>query len=132
MKTSQHTPGPWFLIEPDYDEVREMYDDGEGCPESCKAYISAAGWGQFAHIAVTLNGDADAEGLANARLIAAAPALLAVAKAYEEWEAAMIMCQKAWAGGMAEFPTLTAELWDRLMAIQAMRNAAIRKAVSGG
>lgn len=46
----------------------------------------------------------------------------AVAKAYEQWEADLIMSDEAWKGGMAELPTLTYPLYDRMMEIQAMRN----------
>ena len=52
--------------------------------------------------------------------------LYAVARAYERWEADLILDNDAWAD--RELPTITQPLWDRLMDIQAVRNDAIRKA----
>jgi hypothetical protein len=60
--------------------------------------------------------------------LAAAPDLLALAKAYEQWEADLILCCEAWDGGTAEYPRLTEKLYDRMLEIQAARNAAIAKA----
>ena len=56
--------------------------------------------------------------------------LLALAKAYEAWDAELIMSDEAWEGGMREFPTMTEELWDRLLEIQAMRTEAVAKATN--
>jgi hypothetical protein len=67
-------------------------------------------------------------GDAHASLLAAAPDLLALAKAYEQWEADLILCCEAWDGGTAEYPRLTEKLYDRMLEIQAARNAAIAKA----
>jgi hypothetical protein len=64
-----------------------------------------------------------------ADLMVASPNLLALARAYEEWEADLILSDEAWApNGMAPLPRLTQGLYDRLLEIQAMRNAAISKA----
>lgn len=46
-------------------------------------------------------------------------------KAYERWEADLVLSDEAWRGGMAPLPTITQSLWDRLLEIQAMRNAAL-------
>lgn len=56
-----------------------------------------------------------------------ARALLAFAKAHEQWEADLIMDNKAWNihGPMADYPTFTEPLWDRAMELQAMRNKAL-------
>lgn len=70
----------------------------------------------------------DAENKANAKLIAAAPTLLEVARAYERWEGDLVNSQDAWGAGFATLPTLTQPLFDRLLEIQTMRNAAISKA----
>ena len=51
-----------------------------------------------------------------------APALDAL-KAYEQWEADLIMENKCWEG--REVPQLTGELWDRLLELRAMRNRAL-------
>jgi hypothetical protein len=64
---------------------------------------------------------------ANARLIAAAPDLVDLVEAYEAWEGDLILSDEAWDGGMAPLPRLTQELWDRLLEIQAMRNAVSKK-----
>ena len=55
--------------------------------------------------------------------------LLAVAKAYEQWEADLIMSDEAWNGNSAMLPTITQELWDRLIEIQTMRNRAVAAAL---
>ena len=72
----------------------------------------------------------ESEAEANTRLMAAAKDLLAVAKAYDAWEANLILSDKAWDGGMAEFPRLTQELLDEFMQVQALRNAAVKKATA--
>lgn len=54
--------------------------------------------------------------------------LLAVAKAYEQWEADLVTSNEAWKGGTAELPTLTWELWDSLLEIQGLRNKAVKRA----
>jgi hypothetical protein len=51
--------------------------------------------------------------------------LAEVARAYNRWEADLILSDEAWRGGMAELPTLTYPLYDRMMEIQAMRNEAL-------
>lgn len=61
----------------------------------------------------------------DAHLVAAAPDLAAVAMAYEQWEADLILDHNAW---NHELPYLTQGLWDRLLEIQAMRNAALSRA----
>lgn len=67
--------------------------------------------------------------LADARLIAAAPELYEVSKAYEQWEADLILSNDAWApDGEAVTPRITPELWERLLEIQKMRNAVLAKA----
>jgi hypothetical protein len=61
------------------------------------------------------------------RLIAAAPDLLEVAKAYERWEADLILDADAWKG--RDLPAISQAIWDRLIEIQALRNAAIARAM---
>ena len=92
--TTQHTPGPWTIkffrsIEPNH------------------ALICAEDWHDFASVVVRFCGDDtdDATGLANARLIAAAPDLLAALEELclapnkhrpdEYWEAARAAIAKA-------------------------------------
>lgn len=58
-------------------------------------------------------------------LIAAAPDLADVALAYERWEADLILDPRPWVNDIVTIP---AKLWDRFMEIQAMRNAALKKA----
>jgi len=48
-----------------------------------------------------------------------------VLKAYEEWEADLILCREAWDGGSGGLPILTESLWDRLLGIQEMRNVVL-------
>ena len=58
-----------------------------------------------------------------------APKPIDVLRAYEAWEADLLLSAEAWGGGfpggMRDLPTFTEPLWDRFMEIQAMRNAAI-------
>jgi len=51
--------------------------------------------------------------------------LVEVADGYEQWEAAMLESQQAWADGRRALPLLTQELWDTLLALQGQRNAAL-------
>lgn len=62
-ENTQHTPGPWMALEPESSEEHWEIEDG------------------FGHTATVYGDDAEAE--ANARLIAAAPDLLAACKAWE-------------------------------------------------
>ncbi len=61
----------------------------------------------------------------DAWLMASAPDGLALAKAYEAWEADLIMDAAAWRDGL---PRLTPRHYDRLLELQAQRNAFIAKA----
>jgi hypothetical protein len=45
-----------------------------------------------------------------------------VLKAYEQWEADMILAGECWVNGL---PRITQTLWDRFIEIQAMRNRAL-------
>jgi len=63
--------------------------------------------------------DLDADEMA-----AAFQALLAACEAYEEWEADIILN----ADWRSELPRISQAQWDRLVEIQAMRNAAIAQA----
>lgn len=56
--------------------------------------------------------------------------LLAACKAYEQWEADLVLCSEAWSTGDG-LPRMTQELYDRFMEIQALRNVAISKAEKG-
>lgn len=58
--------------------------------------------------------------------------LAAFAVAHERWEADLILSDEAWDGGMAEFPRLTAELYDSFMQVQALRNEALELALKMG
>ena len=68
--TATHTPGPWTI------------DRYAGEPDNY-AYFQAPHWGNFAQAVVRMEGDNEdcPIGLANARLIAAAPELLAALQA---------------------------------------------------
>ena len=59
------------------------------------------------------------------RLSRVAAKLAELAEAYEQWEADLILSEEAWDGGIRPLPILTYELWDRLLEIQGMRNAAL-------
>jgi hypothetical protein len=100
--------GPWVMDERKPSGIRHIIAEVAGAPYLCD--------------------DRGENTYANARLIAAAPELAAVAKRYEAWEARLILCDEAWSGGVAPLPTLTEELWDELLEIQRDRNEALGKA----
>ncbi len=68
------TPGPWSLALPDYDEAQAAYHDGV---EPDQASVSGGGWRGLATVYVVVGGQRDEAGEANARLVSAAPDLLA-------------------------------------------------------
>jgi len=47
-------------------------------------------------------------------------------KAYEQWEADLIMSDEAWDNGRAALPTLTYPLYDKLLELQAERNRLLK------
>lgn len=63
---------------------------------------------------------------ANTRIMGAAKDLLAVAKAYEAWEAKLVLADAACGGSL---PRMTQELCEEFLEIQWLRNAAVRKAM---
>ena len=116
MSEVRHTPAPWFC-------------DGYNVRQPGGRYIAYTGPNHTpAH---EYPPACAAEDKANARIISSVLDLLEVALAYEKWEADMILCDRAWRRGAASLPTLTQELWGRLLEIQKMRNAAIAKARGG-
>lgn len=74
--------------------------------------------GAYAYIVDCLRVKMEALGAAEARIEKLEAALLA----YEKWEADLIMCDDAWRGSL---PTLTQELYDRMIELQEMRNEAL-------
>lgn len=79
--------------------------------------------------------DLDGKGEVNAEFIVRAcnshEELLKVAKAYESWEAMLIVYDTAWRdpnGEPRDLPRIPQTLWDQLIEIQNMRNAAIVRA----
>lgn len=119
MSEFKGTPGPW-IASFDYDGFPpDVVTKSRGQLEIiCRVTANVPS------IRITHKGEPNA----NACLIAAAPELKEVAEAYERWEADLILCGKAWNHGLATLPTITQPLWDRLIEIQAMRNAALQKA----
>lgn len=101
-----------LVVNPVKAQVDELFPDGRIVPVC-----------QMLHWGSGERTELQVEMLANK--IAAAPELLAVAKAYERWEADLILCDVAWVGST---PRITQQLWDRFLEIQAMRNKAIAKA----
>lgn len=105
----KYTPGPWSLFRREVDGLPMVIS-----PHEPLCVCNVTDYGAM---------PADANGA----LIAAALDLLAVAKAYEQWEADLVLSDAAWRDGQA-LPRLTNELWSRLLEIQTMRNKAIAKA----
>lgn len=120
MEEVKHTPGPF----------RTHQGDEDGPDRWCVVVDGPKPW-----LVATIENGAPGDTLetegANARLFAAAPDLFALAKAYERWEADVLLSEEAWQGNTAPLPTLTQPLWDRLIELQTMRNAAVRKAAGG-
>jgi len=58
--------------------------------------------------------------------------LLAALKGYEQWEVDLLNSSEAWHNGGRDLPEITQELWDKLLALQAIRNASIANYESGG
>jgi hypothetical protein len=127
MIETAHTPGPWVVEDRRNAALKNIrivsgsHEIGEVSDVHQRDYQGSFNGDHKAADAL------DAIGLANARLIAASPDLLALAKAYEQWEADLIVCHEAWEGGRA-LPEFTQSLWDRLLELQTMRNLAVKKA----
>ncbi len=84
MSESKHTPPPWTLEIPDFEAAEQSWIDRHDEEDGYEVYrrnshaaLSSPGWKNFAEVAVVVNGEADEAGMANARLIAAAPDMLA-------------------------------------------------------
>lgn len=109
MSGAKHTPGPWHVVTGDGHDRRVMAANDPG-PVAIAFRPSEA----------TLVSEAQA----NARLIAAAPDLLALAERIDAWEGRLLM-EGEWGAGL---PRFTQSLYDEWMELQAQRNAAIAKA----
>lgn len=114
MSETRFTPGPWVANFTRFSGVVEGW------------HIAASEWGSTLPLCEGLVSRAqDAEQCeANASLIAAAPDLYELAHSYEAWEADVVV-NAVWD---AALPRLTQEQWDRLLELQAARNAALSKA----
>ena len=114
---TNHSPTPWTLSTKERDI---WFDESE----------------RYRRVTLDANGDEvtyeSCEGRDRAFAVHAANChedLLEVCRAYEKWEADLVNSGEAWGpGGAAQLPRITQELWDRLLEIQSMRNAAIAKA----
>lgn len=107
---SEHTKTPWHAMEP-----YEVHGP-DGFIADCFADHRKANeeWANARHIVHCVNTH---------------DPLVEVLEAYKQWEADVILNEDAWGlAGMAERPILTQALWDRLIEIQAMRNAALTAA----
>lgn len=119
MSEARFTPGPWLRDERTVYALQDVpaADRRHGWPDKENRFSThPQGNGMV--------GAQPNELLANAILISAAPDLEAVAAAYEQWEADLISAD-VWQN---ELPRFTQPLWERFLEIQAMRNAALKKA----
>ncbi len=112
----EQTKGPWYPY-PTWDPPRILIVQMNGQPsddfrEVQKQVI-------YPPVAVVIG-----DNKTDANLITAAPDLKAVALAYEQWEADVILNSKCW---RYETPHITQALWDRFIEIQTMRNDALAK-----
>lgn len=88
---SRHTPGPWKIT---------RYSEGGTFPrESAEHFVAidGPGWGALTRVPIKVDGKANAEGEANALLIAAAPDMLEGLKFYADQQ-----CE-GWCEGAAEW-----------------------------
>jgi hypothetical protein len=46
-------------------------------------------------------------------------------RAYEKWEAKLVLDREAWDNDRRSFPQLTEDLWDELLLCQGLRNEAL-------
>ena len=106
-----HTPGPWNVF------YKHKYDEW---------HVSVPTSGSGLKLGLFPDGIRTDNSRADAYLIAAGPELLALAKAYEAWEADLIL-NNAW-DNKDGLPSLTPAQYAELLRLQAMRNAAIAKA----
>lgn len=121
----KYTPGPWgigsrkatYTVLPEMAKKLQAY----GLPTEFKALSVGTSRGQVAIIPL------DESNVANARLIAAAPELLEIAKRYELWEAKLLETSESW-GSEDGLPQFTQELFDEWIELQTLRNLAIAKA----
>ena len=92
VETSKHTPGPWVIPVANIFRVFALDESGNAhrcivadtTPESVKYGRDELGWGDPATMSDEECDRLGAEGAANARLIAAAPDLLAACEAVDE------------------------------------------------
>ena len=109
-KPAGHTQGPWIF-----------YADLPSVEPNWHIVTTANKLRVLANVHIEPGNQMDE---ANARLIAAAPELLAFAKAHEAWEAKVIL-EGDWSG---EGVGLNAELHEGMFQLSILRNAAISKA----
>lgn len=102
-------PAPWYAVQPEHANGWWVVSTDDAGEET----IDASGDGGFNE--------------EDARLISALPDLIAVAKAYEEWEADIILTGD-WKAASPMVVGLTQDQLIRLIEIQEMRNAALTKA----
>ncbi len=101
-------------IERSQDALQQLVDYvKDGCPDDGRYYVMIEAQAALKGIKVA----PPASPLRGRELAAD------VLKAYEQWEADLIMENKCWEG--REIPQLTGELWDRMLELQAMRNRAL-------
>ncbi len=116
MSTPAWTKGPWNICWTLYDGKPVGFEVTASPKGSTRPLLECKGWDAW-------KGD-EQELAANALLVSAAPDLLAVAKAYEAWEADVIL-NGDWSNATVR---LTQAQHDALIEIQTLRNAALRKA----
>lgn len=112
-EAAKHTPGPWTWAY---------------CHDGDHAFLK--GDGLYVASPESTSGDATWIDIseANARLIAAAPALLAFARAHEAWEA-LLIARGNWNTPSGN-PQFSDEIYDAFITLQGARNAVIAQATS--
>jgi len=112
-----HTPGPWTV---EGTVALGAYGVWAGPWQICSVLTESF---------LTTDGPRNrSERDANAKLIAAAPDLLAFAKAHEAWEAEFILDSECWPLNESGLPVFSETIHEKFLALQQLRNAAIKKA----
>ena len=112
-----HTLGPWTV---DETVALGAYGVWAGPWQICSVLTESF---------FTTDGAANrAERDANAKLIAAAPELLAFAQAHEAWEAEFIMANDCWPMTAEMLPRFNEQIMEKFLQLQRLRNEAVAKA----
>lgn len=116
-KVAEFSPGPWMILWQHYEGDPPP---SETYPISIVTVTNGFVVADFAECSYPAG--SHRREVADASLISAAPELYALAKRYEALEAMMVLSDHQW------FDNMPDDIYDEMMACQALRNAAVEKA----